>query len=381
MTTGTRTRPNRPGSPAAAAVHSRQCSRGLPAMTRRAVSLRGLEQIVRHPRDHCRHRPRGRQREFVSVIGPVGVRQDDTAADRGRARSAQRRRGAGRRRAGDGGPPRKRVGDRAAAPGLLPVAHRSRQRAPAARRQRRGQRPDDQRPHGTAGTGRPRSFLDAHPHELSGGMQQRVALVRAFALGAPLLAMDEPFAALDEITRADMRGLLDQLVEGHGVTTLFVTHSITEAVVLCDRVLVTRPGPARIVADIADRPPPAAPERRRRRPGVLRSVHPGAARAAARAPTDEPGRPRTSPPVVGLVVFFAAWELLVRVFDVRPFVLAPPERDRAIHGAVSARLLPGGADHDEARRARLRDRVLVHSSIGCGDGRVAVRRICDPARC
>lgn len=94
------------------------------------------------------------------------------------------------------------------------------------------------------------SFLDAHPHQLSGGMQQRVALVRALALGAPVLAMDEPFAALDEITRSEMRGLLNQLVEGRGVTTIFVTHSIGEAVALSDRVLVTSPRPARIIADI-----------------------------------------------------------------------------------------------------------------------------------
>ncbi|MEO8266803.1 MAG: ATP-binding cassette domain-containing protein [Ilumatobacteraceae bacterium] len=94
------------------------------------------------------------------------------------------------------------------------------------------------------------SFLDARPHQLSGGMQQRVALVRALALGAPLLAMDEPLAALDEITRAEMRGLINQLVEGRGVTTIFVTHSIGEAVALSDRVLVSSPRPARIVADI-----------------------------------------------------------------------------------------------------------------------------------
>jgi NitT/TauT family transport system ATP-binding protein len=62
--------------------------------------------------------------------------------------------------------------------------------------------------------------------------------------------MDEPLAALDEITRSEMRGLLNQLVEGPGVTTLFVTHSIGEAVALSDRVLVSSPRPARIVADI-----------------------------------------------------------------------------------------------------------------------------------
>ncbi len=102
-------------------------------------------------------------------------------------------------------------------------------------------------------------FLDVFPHELSGGMQQRVALVRALALHAPLLVMDEPFAALDEITRAEMRGLLNRLVEGKGVTVVFVTHSIAEAVALSDRVLVTSPRPAQLVADIAiDLPRPRA---------------------------------------------------------------------------------------------------------------------------
>ena len=102
-------------------------------------------------------------------------------------------------------------------------------------------------------------FMDAYPHELSGGMQQRVALVRALALHAPLLVMDEPFAALDEITRAGMRGLLNHLVEGRGVTVFFITHSIAEAVALSDRVLVSSPRPARVVADITvDLPRPRA---------------------------------------------------------------------------------------------------------------------------
>ena len=91
-------------------------------------------------------------------------------------------------------------------------------------------------------------FLDAYPRELSGGMQQRVALVRAFSLGAPILLMDEPFAALDEMTRAEMRYLLLGLWERHGATVLFVTHSITEAVMLSDRVVVLTPRPARVAA-------------------------------------------------------------------------------------------------------------------------------------
>jgi NitT/TauT family transport system ATP-binding protein len=102
-------------------------------------------------------------------------------------------------------------------------------------------------------------FLAAFPHELSGGMQQRVALVRALALNAPLLVMDEPFASLDEISRAEMRGLLNHLVEGKGVTVLFITHSIAEAVALSDRVLVSSPRPSRIIADITiDLPRPRA---------------------------------------------------------------------------------------------------------------------------
>ena len=90
-------------------------------------------------------------------------------------------------------------------------------------------------------------FRKAYPHELSGGMQQRVSLVRAMALGAPLLLMDEPFAALDEITRADMRHLLARLCESLSTTIVFVTHSIPEAVFLSDRVVVLSNRPGRVV--------------------------------------------------------------------------------------------------------------------------------------
>lgn len=95
-------------------------------------------------------------------------------------------------------------------------------------------------------------FLDSLPRELSGGLQQRVSIARAFALGAPVLLMDEPFSALDEITRADMRYLLLHLWGQIGSTVLFVTHSIPEAVVLSDRVAVlgSRPGRITQVIDI-----------------------------------------------------------------------------------------------------------------------------------
>ena len=93
------------------------------------------------------------------------------------------------------------------------------------------------------------AFTGAYPHELSGGMQQRASLVRAFALGAPVLLMDEPFAALDEITRADMRYLLLELWSRINTTVLFVTHSVTEAAILSDRVVVMAPRPGRIATE------------------------------------------------------------------------------------------------------------------------------------
>jgi NitT/TauT family transport system ATP-binding protein len=90
-------------------------------------------------------------------------------------------------------------------------------------------------------------FADVYPHQLSGGMQQRVALVRAFALEAPILLLDEPFAALDELTRAEMRHLLLDLWTRHQSTALFVTHSVAEAVLLSDRVVVLSGRPGHIV--------------------------------------------------------------------------------------------------------------------------------------
>jgi NitT/TauT family transport system ATP-binding protein len=93
-------------------------------------------------------------------------------------------------------------------------------------------------------------FLHSYPKQLSGGMQQRVALVRAFALGAPILLMDEPFASLDEITRSSMRYQLLDIWERSGKTVIFVTHSIAEAVMLSDRVLVFGGRPGRIIETV-----------------------------------------------------------------------------------------------------------------------------------
>lgn len=94
-------------------------------------------------------------------------------------------------------------------------------------------------------------FRDAHPHQLSGGMQQRVGLVRAFALDAPILLMDEPFAALDEITRFKLNDDLLRLWQAQRWTVVFVTHSVYESVYLSNRILVMAARPGRVVGEIA----------------------------------------------------------------------------------------------------------------------------------
>ena len=100
-------------------------------------------------------------------------------------------------------------------------------------------------------------FAEAYPFTLSGGMQQRVALARTLALGADLWLMDEPFAALDELTRETLIAELLQLWQQFRPTVVWVTHHIYEAVRLADRVLVMTPRPGQIAAEIIiDQPRP-----------------------------------------------------------------------------------------------------------------------------
>jgi NitT/TauT family transport system ATP-binding protein len=99
------------------------------------------------------------------------------------------------------------------------------------------------------------------PHQISGGQRQRAAIVRAFGLRPDVLLLDEPFSALDEFTRESLQGQLLDLWAETGSTVLFVTHSISEAVRLSDRVIVMAPGPGRIVNSIdIDLPRPRSAE-------------------------------------------------------------------------------------------------------------------------
>ncbi|MEM0935943.1 MAG: ABC transporter ATP-binding protein [Pseudomonadota bacterium] len=101
------------------------------------------------------------------------------------------------------------------------------------------------------------SFMDAYPRELSGGMKMRVSIARAMVTHPRLILMDEPFAALDEITRFKLNNDLLKLKEKIDCTVIFVTHSVFESVFLSDRIVVMAARPGRVIRELAvDEPYP-----------------------------------------------------------------------------------------------------------------------------
>lgn len=124
--------------------------------------------------------------------------------------------------------------------------------------------------------------LGKYPSELSGGMRQRAAIARALVTAPQVLLLDEPFGAVDELTRRQLAQDLPPLWQAQGTTALLVTHSLAEAVWLADRILVLSPRPARITADIA------VPLPRPRRPGLADSPAFRRIEAEARAALSAP---------------------------------------------------------------------------------------------
>jgi ABC-type nitrate/sulfonate/bicarbonate transport system ATPase subunit len=98
-----------------------------------------------------------------------------------------------------------------------------------------------------------------YPHELSGGMQQRVAIARTLALKPRIILMDEPFSALDEPTRYEMQDLIAELWREQEATVFMVTHSVAEACYLGDRIWIFSPSPGTIAKEISDLPLPTEP--------------------------------------------------------------------------------------------------------------------------
>jgi len=134
-------------------------------------------------------------------------------------------------------------------------------------------------------------FERARPQELSGGMRQRVAFLRTLVAGKPVLLLDEPFASLDAISRAEMQEWLAGTLSADGRTVLLVSHDLEEALYLADRVLVLSARPGRVVKELRA-PDPRAPDR----DGAVTDPEFVAAREAALRALHQGARPGPTPP-------------------------------------------------------------------------------------
>ena len=166
-------------------------------------------------------------------------------------------------------------------------------------------------------------FVKSLPRELSGGMQQRASIARALADDPSLLLMDEPFGALDALTRSRMNGELERLWLMSGATVVLVTHSISEAIILADRVVVMSARPGRIMSITeVNFPRP----RRKDIENTLEFQQIAASSARAVGSMKMNSLRSSLPGLVAVVLFFLLWQGYCEISGVSPLILPPPSR-------------------------------------------------------